>query len=325
MGAFYTVIPALKKSRALHRAEFGCLKKAYTLNVTLGCSFSCVYCYARGYAISPPKGTVYLYKNLPELIQKESRHLPQGTPVLFNTASECFQAHPDILEITYRTMAILLHRGLNVGFLTKGVVPEGFKRLFSRHVNQLQTTIDVVSLNEDYCRLFEPGAPSGLARIEGAVRLCRWGLKPRARIDPLIPFYSDTEENLKPLLETIKNCGIKEVILNYLQLRPRIIKHLQKELPSPVSKLILSCFPKESWDMVGSKTLSKLVPLSIRKHGYENIKKQAEKLGLKIIICRCKNPDLALTGTCLPQWSGLSKTKKLYQPSLFETKGGISI
>ncbi|MCD6319400.1 MAG: radical SAM protein [Candidatus Desulfofervidaceae bacterium] len=318
MGFSYSVIPILKKSRALHRAEFGCLKKAFALNVTLGCGFACVYCYARGYAISPPKGIVYLYQNLPELIQKESRLLPRGTPILFNTASECFQLHPDILDVTYRTMAILLHRGFNIGFLTKGVVPEGFKRLFSRHVNQLQATIDVVSLNEDYCRLFEPAAPSGLARIEGAMRLCKWGLKPRARIDPLIPFYSDTEESFKPLLKAIKECGIKEVILNYLQLRPRIIERLQKELPSLVSKLILSCFPKESWDTVGSKTLSRLIPLPMRKRGYENIKKQAEKLGLKVIVCRCKNPDLDFTDACLPRWFKLEKPKKIYQPRLFE-------
>ena len=325
MGISYTLIPTFKKSRALHRAEFGCLKKAYVLNVTLGCSFYCVYCYARGYAVSPPKGIVYLYQNLPELIQKESRLLPRETPILFNTASECFQNHPDILDITHRTMAILLYRNFNIGFLTKGIVPEGFKELFSRHVNQIQATIDIVSLDENYCRLFEPGAPLGFERIEGAARLSRWGLKPRARIDPLIPFYSDTEENIKPLLKSLKDCGIKEVILNYLQLRPRIIEHLQKELPPSVIKLILSCFPKKSWDKVGSKTLSKLVPLAIRKCGYESIKKQADKLGLKTIICHCKNPDMNLAGTCLPQWSRLSRFPKLYQPNLFEPKGGISI
>ena len=50
------LIETERKSRVLTRAQFGCLKDAYTLNVTRGCEFTCVYCYARGYSEAPAAG-----------------------------------------------------------------------------------------------------------------------------------------------------------------------------------------------------------------------------------------------------------------------------
>ena len=311
----WRLIPIDKRSPALHQAEFGCLKRAYAINVTRGCSFYCVYCYARGYAIAPSKGTVYLYQNLPLLLQKEARRLPMGTPIIFNTASECFQNHPHILEITYRSMAILLRRGHHINFLTKGVVPKWFKDLFCRYRHHIQATIDVVSLKEDYCNLFEPGAPIGEKRLEGAIHLLNWGIPVKARLDPLIPFFSDTQENIENLLLAIKDCGIRKIIISYLELRPRIIEQLRQELPASIAKLILGCFPKPSWDRVGTKTLCKQVPLSIRKKVYQRIRQQGEKLGIKVIVCRCKNPDVSFSQYCLSK-SGLPKYKRLSQPVL---------
>ncbi len=317
MSGDFKCIPITKRSRALHRADFGCLKGVYAVNITLGCSFSCVYCYARGYELAPPKGTVYLYHNLPLLLQREGRHLPIGTPVIINTSSDCFQPHPDILKTTHDTLAVLLHRGFQVGILTKGIVPEGFKGLFSRYARQIQFTIGVVSLNEDYCRLFEPYAPLGTNRLASAERLKSWGINVRARLDPLIPFFSDTEENIKSLLVGLKECGVQEIVLSYLQLRPRILENFQRELPPQISKLIFSCFPKKQWETTGSKTLSKMIPRSLRLKGYARIQKIAQELGLKTIICRCKNPDLGLRGSCLPTELKTKKHKRFFQKRLF--------
>ena len=60
-----------RKSRILTKAQFGCLRNAYTLNITGGCDFTCVYCYARGYPEAPFSGEVQLYRNLAEKLAAE--------------------------------------------------------------------------------------------------------------------------------------------------------------------------------------------------------------------------------------------------------------
>ncbi|HDD35173.1 MAG TPA: hypothetical protein ENF30_00050, partial [Candidatus Desulfofervidus auxilii] len=222
-------IPTIKKSSAIHRVEFGCLKRAYALNVTRGCGFNCVYCYARGYAIAPKKGTVFIYENLPLLVQKEIKYLTSNL-IIFNTASDCFQNHPKVLEITYKVMEIILKNKLHLSFLTKGIVPEYFKGLFCRYKSQIHAAIDVVSLDKDYCHLFEPNAPMGKIRLEGARKLLKWGIDVKVRIDPLIPFFSDTRQNIDTILSHLKRIGIKKINVNYLHLRPRILDNLKNEL-----------------------------------------------------------------------------------------------
>ena len=128
------LIEKKRKSRVLTRAQFGCLRDTYTLNVTRGCEFSCVYCYARGYPDAPLTGEVHLYGNLPEKLAREldnPRRRAVVEWVAFNTASDSFQTHPKILDITYNAMKVLLEREVGVSFLTKGLIPNRFIELFS--------------------------------------------------------------------------------------------------------------------------------------------------------------------------------------------------
>jgi hypothetical protein len=58
--------------------------------------------------------------------------------VVFNTASDSFQTHPAILDITYDTMTVLLERGIGFSFLTKGWIPDRFiGRPLSRSIRAL--------------------------------------------------------------------------------------------------------------------------------------------------------------------------------------------
>ena len=117
-----------KKSKVLKKAQFGCLRHVYALNITKGCEFQGVYCYARGYPEAPEPGIVYLYRNIPEKLAREIDNPRRRTVidhVLFNTASDSFQSHPAILDITYQSMEVLLKRKIRVSFLRvfeKGVV-----------------------------------------------------------------------------------------------------------------------------------------------------------------------------------------------------------
>jgi DNA repair photolyase len=144
------LIEVERKGRVLTKAQFGCLKNDYTLNVTRGCEFMCVYCYARGYPGAPCSGEVNLYRNLPEKLAEEidsPRRRSVVEWVVFNTASDSFQTHPMVLDVTYRTMKVLLERGIGFSFLTKGRIPDRFIQLFSDYPELVTSRIDLVSMS----------------------------------------------------------------------------------------------------------------------------------------------------------------------------------
>lgn len=289
----YKVIPKLRKGKVLTPAHFGCLEGIPTLNITNGCLFQCTYCYARGYSQAPKKGEVYLYTNLPNLLEEElskKRALPQW--VILNTSSDCFQSHPDILNVTYRVIEILLDYGIGISFLTKGTIPLRFFNLFGRSLEKTFSQIGVVSLSESYWKRYEPNTPSPEKRLENIQGFKEIGIIPEIRVDPIIPFVTDTEIEIKNLFGRLSEMGIKKVTLSYLHLRPAIERQLMRELSPLHQRLIESCFRTQEWKAIGSSTKTKLLPKTIREKGYERMKEIAESFGITALVCQCKNPDL---------------------------------
>jgi DNA repair photolyase len=293
-----------RKGRILTKAQFGCLRDTYTINVTRGCEFGCVYCYARGYPEAPLPGQVYLYRNLPKKLVAEldnPRRRSRVPWVAFNTASDSFQADPAILEIAYRTMEVLLKRGVGVSFLTKGLIPDRFIRLFAIYPDIVNARIGLVSLSQRYCDLFEPHAAGPVERLQNIDRLQAAGIEPEIRIDPIIPFYTDEGGSIRQLFDGLAARGVRRVTVSYLHLRPAILEQLVRELPGTESGILRSCYETQPWSSVGSSTRSKLIPLPLRKKGYKRFQELATEYGLKTLICACKNPDmpgdLCSTGT----------------------------
>ncbi|MBW2040108.1 MAG: hypothetical protein JRI46_11060 [Deltaproteobacteria bacterium] len=287
----------------LKRTNFGCLRGVYTINVTNGCGLACAYCYARGYSQVPPKGEVELYANLPFLLQQEfTNPRKQGNPdlVVFNTASDCFQPHPAILDITYLSMQTLLENEVTVSFLTKGEIPPRFLQLFRQWPEGVIAQIGLVSLSERYWRHFEPGAAPPVVRLENIRALSEIGIIPEVRMDPIIPFLTDNDEEIERLMGAIKDRGVNRISLSYLHLRPGIARQLEEELPPLYRDIIHACFQNQPWVEVGTSTKTKLIPKPLREKGYYRIKKIAQAYGLNSVICSCKNPDLR-GGICVPE------------------------
>jgi DNA repair photolyase len=289
----HTVTPRSRRGRVLTPAHFGCLDGIPTLNITNGCIFQCTYCYARGYSQAPEKGEIYLYVNLPNLLKDELSRKKIIPPwVILNTSSDCFQPHPDILRITYEVIRILLDHGIGISFLTKGVIPKRFFDLFAEFPGKILAQIGLVSLSEKYWKGYEPHTPSPEQRIENIRNLKKIGIAPEIRIDPIIPFVTDTEGEVESLFIRLEALGVKRVTLSYLHLRPAIQQQLMKELSPLYQRIIESCFRTQEWKTVGSSSKTKLLPRPIRERGYERIREIAKTFGITALICQCKNPDL---------------------------------
>jgi DNA repair photolyase len=243
----YRILSVLRKGRVLTQAQFGCLGGIPTLNITHGCIFRCTYCYARGYSQAPKKGEVHLYTNLPRLLEEElsrKRVIPQW--VILNTSSDCFQPHPDILQVTHELIRVLLDHEIGISFLTKGIIPQQFLYLFGRSPEKILAQIGLVSLSENYWKSYEPHTPSPEQRIENIQKLKKIGISPEIRIDPMIPFITDKEVEMTSLFERLNGLGVRRVTLSYLHLRPAIQQQLMKELSPLHRRIIDSCLEPRS-------------------------------------------------------------------------------
>ncbi|MBN1882445.1 MAG: radical SAM protein [Deltaproteobacteria bacterium] len=285
-----------KKTAVLRKGTFGCLSGIPTINVTQGCMHRCVYCYARGYPGLSNPDTVILFSNLVARLPGElDRKRHPVSYVLFNTASDSFQPHPDILDTSVRLMEILLKRHIAVSFLTKGVIPNRFFDLIQNapHLASLvDARIGMVSVSEDYQRTFEPHAATPTQRLVNIERLMDAGIRTDVRIDPIIPFVTDSQRDFDLLFGELSARGIIRASISALHLRPAIHEQLMEKLPPVSGRLIEALFTGSDWRMVGSSTMSKLVAGTVRERIYDRAGESAARRGITLTVCACKNPDL---------------------------------
>jgi DNA repair photolyase len=314
----FEIVRKMRKGKVLAPAHYGCLEGIPTLNVTSGCLFQCAYCYARGYRQAPGKGLIHLYTNLPELLEKElSRKRVIPPWVILNTASDGFQPHPDILNVTYEVVRLLLGHGIGISFLTKGVIPHRFIELMGRFPEKVLAQIGLVSFSTLYWQTYESGTPSPEERLGNILRLREKGILVEVRVDPIIPLVTDTEGETKRLFERLREEGVEKVTLSYLHLRPAIQEQLMRELSEVHQKLIESFFRTQEWKSVFSSTQTKLLPKTLRERGYQRMREIAKRYGIKVSVCQCKNPDLKGDLCSSGRARAASSTKRPVQLPLF--------
>jgi DNA repair photolyase len=287
------IIREQRKTPLLKPTQFGCLKTTPSINITRGCIHSCVYCYARGFTDAPPLGEVHLYENLHEVLERElarKRKFPSW--VSFSTASDAFQDMDEILEVAYRTIKMLLERGIGIAFLTKGFIPSEFIELFKRYPRLVKAKIGIVSLDEGYKEVFEPFSAHPFMRLSLLRDLISEGIDTSVRVDPLIPGITDSEESLEVLMKGLKDFRVKNIAVSYLVMRPYLMNQFSSELSPGLVNRIFGYYQGQSWQRVITSARTKLLPKAMRTVRYRRIKELARKYGIECSTCGCKNPDL---------------------------------
>jgi DNA repair photolyase len=215
------------------------------------------------------------------------RRLP--TWVSFSTASDAFQDIDEVLETSFQAMRLLLERGIGVSFLTKGYIPSEFISLFNKYRNRVKARIGIVSLSDDYWRLFEPGTAHPFKRLLNIRNLMGAGIEVSVRIDPIIPSVSGSFESL---IKRLKILDVRNITISHLIMRPSIMSQMFIELPLPVAKKIIRLYQGQPLQRVITSAKTRLLSKEIRLKELDEVKSISKRYGIECRYCGCKNPDL---------------------------------
>lgn len=180
----------------------------YTMNHVLGCSHGCKYpCYA--YMMSRRFGNVVSYEDWlePRLVSNTLELLDNEIPKLkdkIKSVQLCFTTDPFMYkydEIKVMSMASI-HK-LNLAdikcmILTKGVLPAEL----AEYSKNNEYGITLISLDEHYREMMEPGAAPYQERIDALRYLHKQGCKTWVSIEPY-PTPNLIEQDIKQILETV--------------------------------------------------------------------------------------------------------------------------
>jgi DNA repair photolyase len=224
------------------------------------------------------------------------RKRKKPTRVYFSPSSDAFQFIPDVQQVTYDTMSVLLEAMIEVSFLTKGFVSDRFLEMFRRYPNRVYAQFGITSLSRNLWHSFEPRTSSPEQRIRMIKSLVEMGVDVTVRLDPLIPDVTDTEANLHPLLEQLHAAGITFAAASYLFLRPAWAGKIARQ----IDELGADTLRPDEWNMQafadgcgGGRTISE----EQRRERFKELAEVGRHHGIVIAPCRCKNPTLT-DGNC---------------------------
>lgn len=234
----------------------------YSINPYSGCSFNCIYCYIRGskYGENMTK-TLSAKINAPEVSEKQlKRKAKKGeyAIIAISTSTDPYQKIEEKLKLTRKLLEVILKYRFPVHILTKSslvlrdldllkeidkkaILPEDLRNKLKRGVI---VNFSISTLDEKLAKILEPGAPKPKVRLETMRKCKEEGFFTGISYIPVLPFLSDSEEQLDEMIKTAKEYNADFVFVGALTLfgnksadcKTLYYKFLERYYPDLVSK-----------------------------------------------------------------------------------------
>ncbi|MEM2145890.1 MAG: radical SAM protein [Candidatus Jordarchaeaceae archaeon] len=216
----------------------------YSINPYVGCSHGCAYCYARfmmRYArTNQPWGKfVHIKVNAPTVLMKEIRRRKPGTVVL-SSVCDPYQELEKRYELTRKILQVLSNYGdFRVDVLTKSDLILRDLDVIKK-IKNIEVGFSISHFEEEFRRIFEPGAPRVERRFEALEALAKNGVETYVFVAPVIPLI--TERRMESILEGAERGNARYLFFDTLNIKcgnwKPIITALEKFEPKLVDEFI---------------------------------------------------------------------------------------
>ncbi len=172
----------------------------YALNPYVGCGHACVYCYAK--FMKRFTGHKELWGefvdvkiNAPELLAFEVKKKKVGR-VWISGVCDPYQSLEKKCMITKRCLEILVENGWPFTIQTKSPLVLRDVEIIERS-GDAEVGFTITTADERIRKIFEPGAPTSMKRIDALAELHAAGIRTFAMIAPILPGAEGLAEELK--------------------------------------------------------------------------------------------------------------------------------
>ncbi len=201
----------------------------WTINPYRGCSHACVYCFARnshtylGLDSGADFDSKIIVKvNAAQLLAKElSAASWQGESIAMGTNVDPYQRAEGRYRLMRGLLGVLSEHRNPFSILTKGTLILRDLDLLTQAAQrtQVRVAISVGTTDRRLWRTSEPGTPSPTARLGVCRTLTDSGLGCSVLMAPILPFLSDSDEQLEQTVVAIARAGATSLTPLPLHLR----------------------------------------------------------------------------------------------------------
>ncbi len=187
------------------------------MNLYRGCAHGCVYCDSRSacYQFTHRFEDIEVKQNAAELLEAALRKKRKKTVISTGSMSDPYQPCEKELELTRRCLELLEHYGFGASVITKSDLVLRDIDLFDS-INRMAKSVLQMSLtvaDDDLSRILEPNVCTTSRRYKVLKAFQARNIPTVVWMTPILPFLTDTEDNMRTILGYCFDAGVKGIVL----------------------------------------------------------------------------------------------------------------
>ena len=187
------------------------------MNLYRGCAHGCVYCDSRStcYQFTHRFEDVEVKENAPELLEAALRKKRKRVVISTGSMADPYQPCEKELELTRRCLELLDQYGFGASVITKSDLVlrdiDLFDSINRKAKSVLQMSLTVA--DDQLSRILEPNVCTTTRRYEVLKEFQARNIPAVVWMTPILPFLTDTEENMRTILGYCFDAGVKGIVL----------------------------------------------------------------------------------------------------------------
>ena len=225
--------------RATPSSQFKC---TYQVSPYIGCTFGCLYCSKsidRGHDPDKvdSKGPILVKINAPEILKNELKRAKSGLVCICG-----YQPLEREERLIRQILDVLAARAFPVHIIAKSEVLLDDIDIIKRAAanNFCSVSLCINTLDKNISTIFEPNTPPPKVRMDALGKLAKAGIATGLAIMPVIPYITDSDEQLEELIGRAAEKKARYVLYDTLRLeddyRASVIMAVKRHYPEIIIK-----------------------------------------------------------------------------------------
>jgi len=184
----------------------------YNMNIYRGCSHDCIYCDSRSECYGDDTfGKIKVKEGALRLINDELRRKRKTGVIATGSMSDPYNPLERELELTRAALRLVALNGFGVAIATKSPLITRDIDILCEIKERSPAICKITITAEDDClsRIIEPGTSGSVERFGALSELSAAGIFSGVLLMPVLPFITDTQENITKIVERAAQCGAR--------------------------------------------------------------------------------------------------------------------
>jgi len=186
------------------------------MNLYRGCQHGCIYCDSRSrcYQMDHAFEDIAVKENALQLLEDALRRKRRPCMIGTGSMSDPYIPLEGELCMTRRSLERIDKYGFGATLITKSDLVlrdlDILKRINGKTKAVVQMTL--TTADDSLCRILEPGVCPTSRRVEVLKELRKAGIPTVVWLCPILPFLNDTQENIRSIVRSCAQAGVKGII-----------------------------------------------------------------------------------------------------------------